>query len=58
LPHHAGDGRRHFDRDLVGFEAGNRLVERDGFAGLLQPLADRRFGHAFTQRRDFDFGAH
>jgi hypothetical protein len=26
LAHHAGDRRRHFDRDLVGLEAGDRLV--------------------------------
>src|SRR3546814_20829663 len=50
--------RSHFDRDLIGFEARDRLIERDGFAGLLQPFADRRFGDAFAQRGDFDFGAH
>ncbi len=58
LAHHPGDGRGHFDRDLVGFEAGDRLVERNRLAGLLQPLADRRFGDAFAQRGNFDFGAH
>jgi hypothetical protein len=26
--HHAGGRRRHFDRNLVGFKAGDRLVER------------------------------
>ena len=58
LAHHARNRRRHLDRDLVGFEAGDRLVERNRFAGLFQPFADRRFGDAFTQGGDFDFGAH
>ena len=38
LAHHAGDRRRHLDRDLVGLEAGDRLVGRDRVAGLLEPL--------------------
>ena len=32
--------------------------DRDRVAGLLQPFADRRFGDAFAQRGDFDFGRH
>ena len=40
LGQHAGDRRRHFDADLVGFEAGDGLIGRDGLAGLLEPLAE------------------
>ena len=58
LAHRAGDRRRHLDRDLVGLEAGDRLVRLDRVAGLLQPLAERRLGDRFAQRRDFDFGRH
>src|SRR5437773_129967 len=32
----AGDGRRHLDADLVGFEAGDRLVRGNRLARLLQ----------------------
>ena len=62
---------RHFDADLVGLEAGDRLVGRDGFAGLLQPLGERAsvinspsggLGRqwpwsSFTPRRDGGLGA-
>ena len=58
LAHDAGDRRRHFDRDLVSLEAGDRLVDRDGVAGLLQPLAEGGFGDRFTQDGDGDFGCH
>ena len=58
LAHDAGDRRRDLDRDLVGLEAGDRLVDRDGLAGLLQPLAEGGFGDRFTQDGDGDFGCH
>ena len=51
---HAGGRRRHLQRDLVGFEFDQRLVDRDRLAGLLEPLADGRFGDAFAQRGDAD----
>ena len=50
--------RRHFDRDLVGLQADDRLVERDRFARRLQPLADGRLGDRFAQRRDLYVGGH
>jgi hypothetical protein len=56
LAHRAGDRRGHLDRDLVGLEAGDRLVGRDRVARLLQPLAERRFGDRFPERRDGDVG--
>ena len=58
LAHRAGGGRVDLDRDLVGLEAGDRLVRRDRLAGLLEPLAERRLGDRFAQRRDFDVGRH
>ena len=57
-PISAGDRRGHLDRDLVGLEAGDRLVGLDRVAGLLEPLAERRLGDRFAQGRDFDFGRH
>ena len=53
-----GDRRRHFDADLVGLEAGDRLVGRDRLAGLLQPLRERAFGDRFPERRDLDVSGH
>ena len=55
---HAGGRRRHFDRHLVGFELTQRLVDRDRFTGLLEPLPDRRLGDGFAQRRNPDFSRH
>jgi hypothetical protein len=53
---HPGRRRRHLDRDLVGLELHQRLVDRDGIAGLLEPLADGRLGDGFAERRDADVG--
>src|SRR5262249_32905223 len=47
---------RHLDRDLVGLELDQRFVDRDGIARLLEPLADRRLGHRFAERRNADVG--
>ena len=44
------DRRGHLDADLVGFEARDRLIRRDRFARLLQPLGERSFGDRFPQR--------
>ena len=52
---HAGGGRRHLDGHLVGLELDQRLVDRDGFAGLLEPLADGRLGDGFAERGNADF---
>ena len=54
LGEHAGGRRRHFERDLVGFQLDQRLVDRDGFARLLEPFADGRFGDRFAKRGDAD----
>ena len=51
LAHRPGDRRVDLDRDLVGLEAGDRLVLCDRIAGLLQPGAERRLGDRFAQRR-------
>ena len=56
--HDAGDRRRHVDRDLVGFEADDRLVHGNRFARLLEPFGDGAFGNGFAQSGDFDFGGH
>ena len=55
LGEHAGGGRRHLDRHLVGFELDQRLVDRDGVAGLLEPLADGRLGDGFAEGGNADF---
>ena len=55
---HAGGRRRHLDGHLVGFELDHRLVGGDRVAHLLEPLADRRLGDAFAQRRNPDVGCH
>ncbi len=44
---HAGGGRGHLDRDLVGLELAEHLVLRHGVAGLLEPGGNCRLGHAF-----------
>ena len=56
LRQHAGGGRRHFDRHLVGFELDQRLVDGDGVARLLEPLADGRLGDGFAEGRNADLG--
>ena len=45
---HTGCGRRHLDRDLVGFELDQRLIGGDGVARLLVPLPDRRLDDGFS----------
>ena len=52
---HAGGRRRHLDRHLVGLELDQRLVDRDRFARLLEPLADGRLGDGFAERGNADF---
>ena len=47
-----------FDRDLVGLEAGDGLIERHRFAGLLEPLADGGFTDRFAEGGNFDFRGH
>jgi hypothetical protein len=56
--HRAGRGRRHLDRDLVGLELAQGLVDRDGVARLDQPLGDGRLGDRFAQRRNLDLEGH
>ena len=56
LGQHAGGGRGHFDRHLVGLQFDQRLVDARPLALLLEPLADGRFGHGFAQRGYSDFG--
>ena len=55
LAKHAGGRRRHLDRDLVGLQFDQRLVDGDRIARLLEPAADGRLGHRFAERRDADF---
>ena len=50
--------RRHFHRHLVGFEFHQRLVGLHRFAGLLEPLGNRRLGDRFTESRNADFLRH
>ena len=58
LAHHAVMGGHDVDGDLVGLEAGDGFVGSDGFAGLLEPLADGGLGDGFAERGDLDFGGH
>src|SRR5690606_12775522 len=58
LAHHAGTRRGTLARDLAGLEAGDGLVALDLLAGLLEPFADRRFGHRFPECGDFHFTGH
>src|SRR6267143_1474685 len=51
---HAGGGRRHLDRHLVGLELDQRLVDRDGVARLLEPAADRRLADRFAEGGNAD----
>src|SRR5918994_1436803 len=55
LAEHTGGWRRHYDRDLVGFELDQRLVHRDGVASLLEPAADGGFRHGLAERRNTNF---
>ena len=55
LAHHAGDRRADLHRNLIGFQTGDGLVERDRIAGLLPPFAKRGFGDRFAEDGDFDF---
>ena len=55
LAEHAGRGRRHLDGDLVGLELHQGLVDRDGFAGLLEPAADGGLGHGLAERGNANF---
>ena len=55
LAEHAGGRRRDFDGDLVGLELDQRLVHRDGVAGLLEPAADGGFRHGLAERRNTNF---
>src|ERR1700738_2947042 len=50
-----GRGRRDLDRDLVGLEFNQRLIDRDGIAGLLEPAADGGLGHGFAECRNANF---
>ncbi len=52
---HAGGGRRHLDRHLVGFQFDHRLVGGDGVAGVLEPFADGRLGDGFAEGGYADF---
>src|SRR5581483_724939 len=54
----SGGRRRHFQRDLVGFEFDQRLVRLHLVADLLEPLAHGRFGDRLAKGRDADFGRH
>ncbi len=55
---HAGSGRRHFDRHLVGLELDQRLIRRHLIARLLEPLRDGRLRHRFAQRGHANFRRH
>src|SRR3546814_1422881 len=58
LAQYTRDGGRNLDRDLVGFKADDRFVDRHRIARLFQPFADRRFGDAFAKGGNCNFGAH
>ncbi len=49
---------RDLQRHLVGFQFDQRLVGPDEIADLLEPLADGRLGHRFTEGGNANFGRH
>ena len=51
---HARGGRRDLDCHLVGLELDQRLVDRNGLAGLLEPFADGGLGDGFTESGNAD----
>src|SRR5229473_2928978 len=55
LAERAGGRCRHLDGDLVGLKLDQRLVHRNGIAGLLEPAADGGLGHGFAERRNANF---
>jgi hypothetical protein len=55
LAERARGRRRDFDGDLVGLELDQRLVDRDGIAGLLEPAADGGLGDGLAERRNANF---
>ncbi len=54
----AGGGRGDFGVDLVGGDFEERLVARDGVAGLLEPLGEGAFGDGFAHLGHDYFGRH
>ena len=54
----ARHGGVHFDRDLVGFQLAQWLVDRDLIACFHQPLGNGRLGDRFTQCRNLDHDGH
>src|SRR5262245_34114016 len=53
-----GGWRRDLEGYLVGFELGDRLVQRDRLAWTLQPFRHRRLGDRFAEARNLDLGRH
>src|SRR6185312_3335710 len=54
----AGHGGIDLDRDLVGLELAQGLVDGDLVARLHQPLGHRRLGDRFTEGRNLDLDRH
>ena len=54
----AGSRGADIDGDLVGLQTDDRLIERNRFAGLFEPLANGGLGNRFTQGGNFDFLCH
>ena len=55
---YAGDGRRHFQVDLVGFELDQRIAQRDDVADVLHPASDAGFDNRLTDFGDYDVCRH
>ena len=54
----AGHRGIHLNRDLVGFELAQWLVDCHRITQLYQPLGDGRLGDRFTQCRNLDLDGH
>src|SRR5262249_39354657 len=46
---HTGGRRRHFDGNFIGFQFDERFVDGNRVARLLEPFADRSFGHRLAE---------
>src|SRR6202041_841306 len=55
LAERSGGRRRDLDRDLVGLELDQGLVDGNRIACLLEPAADGGLGHGFAERRNANF---
>jgi hypothetical protein len=54
----AGNGRGHFNSNLVGFQLAEHFIHGHGIARLFEPGGHGGFGNTFAQSGDSNFGGH